>query len=95
MHPIILSPARDKYFGRLVDKFTYLGSNVSSTGTDINTRLAKAWTAIDSLSVIWKSDLTDKMKRSFFQTAGMLILLYRYTPWTLTKCMEKKLTATT
>ena len=39
---------------KLVDKFTYLGSNVSSTKNDINTRLAKAWTAIDRLSVIWK-----------------------------------------
>ena len=42
-----------------VDKFTYLGSSVSSTETDIDTQLAKAWTAIDRLSVIWKSDLTD------------------------------------
>ena len=47
-----------------VDKFTYLESSVSSTETDINTRLAKAWAAIDWLLVIWKSDLTDKMKRS-------------------------------
>ena len=31
---------------KLVDKFTYLGSSVSSTETDINARLAKAWTAI-------------------------------------------------
>ena len=30
---------------RLVDKFTNLGNSVSSTETDINTRLAKAWTA--------------------------------------------------
>ena len=37
---------------QLVDKFTFLGSSVSSTETDINTRLEKAWTAIDSLSVI-------------------------------------------
>ena len=37
---------------KLVDKFTYLGSSVSSTETDINTRLTKAWTAIDRLSVI-------------------------------------------
>ena len=51
---------------KLVDKFTYLRSSVSSTETDINTRLAKAWTAIDRLLVIWKSDLTDKMKCSFF-----------------------------
>ena len=49
----------------LVEKFTYLGSNVSLTETDINTRLAKAWTTIDSLLVIWKSDQTDKIKRSF------------------------------
>ena len=54
---------------KLVDTFTYLGSSVSSTDTDINTRLTKALTAIDRLSVIWKSDLTDQIKRSFFQTA--------------------------
>ena len=76
---------------KLVDKFTYLGSSVSSTETDIDTRLTKAWTAINSLSVIWKSDLTDKMKRSFFQAAIVSILLYGCTTWTLTKWMEKKL----
>ena len=76
---------------KLVDKFTYLGSSDSSTEKDIDTRLAKAWTAIDRLSVIWKSDLTDKIKHSFFQAAVMLILLYGYTTWTLTKRMEKKL----
>ena len=45
-----------------VDKFTYLGSSVSSTEKDIDTRLTKAWTAIDKLLIIWKSDLTDKWK---------------------------------
>ena len=55
---------------------TYLGSSVSSTENDIDTRLTKAWTAIDRLSIIWKSDLTDKMKRSFFQAAVVSILLY-------------------
>ena len=39
------------------------------TETNINSRLAKTRTAIDRLSVIWKSDLTDKIKCSFFQTA--------------------------
>ena len=76
---------------KLVDKFTYLGSSVLSTGTDIDTRLTKAWTAINRLSVIWKSDLTDKKKRSFFQAAVVSILLYGCTTWTLTKRMEKKL----
>ena len=76
---------------KLVDKFTYLGSSVESTEKDIDTRLTKAWTAINRLSIIWKSDLTDKMKCSFFQAAVTLILLYGCTTWTLTKRLEKKL----
>ena len=76
---------------KLVDKFTYLGSSVESIKKDIETRLAKAWTAINRLSIIWKSDLTDKMKRSFFQAAVTSILLYGCTTWTLTKRLEKKL----
>ena len=76
---------------KLVDKFTYLGSSVSSTEKDIDTRLTKAWTAINRLSIIWKSDLIDKMKCSFFQAAVVSILLYGCTTWTLTKQLEKKL----
>ena len=76
---------------KLVDKFTYLRNSVSSTENDINTQLAKAWTAIYRLSVIWKSDLTDKIKHNFFQAVVMLILLSGCTTWTLIKCMEKKL----
>ncbi len=38
---------------------------------------------------MWKSDLTDKMKRSFFQAAVVSILLYGCTTWTLTKRLEK------
>ena len=72
-------------------QFTYLGSSVASTEKDIDTRLTKAWTAINRLSTIWKSDLTDKMKRSFFQAAVASILLYGCTTWTLTKRLEKKL----
>ena len=76
---------------KLVDKFTYLGSNASSTEKDIDTRLKKAWTAIDRLSIIRKSDLTDKIKRSFSRAAVVSILLYGCTTWTLTKHLEKKL----
>ena len=39
----------------------------------------------------WKSNLTDKMKRSFFQAAVVSILLYGCTTWTLTNRIEKKL----
>ena len=76
---------------KLVDKSTYIGSSVSSIEKDIDTRLTKAWTVIDGLSIIWKSDLADKMKSSFFQAAVVSILLYGCTTWTLTKRGEKKL----
>ena len=76
---------------KLVDKFTYLGSSISSTEKYIDTRLTKVWTAIYRLSIIWKSNLTDKMKCSFFQAAVVSILLYGCTTWTLTKQLEKKL----
>ena len=62
-----------------------------STEKDIDTRLTKAWTAINRLSIIWKSDLTDKTKRSFFQAVVASILLYGCITWTLTKRLEKKL----
>ena len=74
-----------------VDKFTYQGYSVSSTETHINTWLAKALTTNDRLSVIWKSDLNDKMKRSFLQAVVVPILLNGCTKWTLAKRMEKKL----
>ena len=76
---------------KLVDKFTFRGSSVSSTEKNIDTRLTKAWATINRLSIIWKSDLTDKMKRSIFQAAVVSILLYGCTTWTLTKRLERKL----
>ena len=44
----------------------------------------KVWIAIDRLSIIWKSNLSNEIKWDFFHTVAMLILLYRYTTWTLT-----------
>ena len=54
-------------------------------------RLISSRTAIDRLSIILKSDLTDKMKRNFLQAAVVSILLYGCTTWTLTKRLKKKL----
>ena len=41
---------------KLVDKFIYLGSNISSIESDVHICLVKACTAIDRLS-IWKFDI--------------------------------------
>ena len=71
---------------KLVGKFPYLSSSVLFTESDVNIRLAKAWTVIDRLSVI--SDLPNNIKQEFFQAVA--VLLYGCTTWTLTKCIEKK-----
>ena len=71
---------------KLVDKFTYLGSIISSTENDI----VKPSSAIDRLSVTWMSYLSDKIKCNFFQAAFVSVLLYRCTTWALTKCIENK-----
>ena len=69
---------------KLVDKFKYLGSNISSTESDVNIRLATAWTAIKRLSVMWKPDLYDEIKRDFFSSETVSILVYGWTIWVLT-----------
>ena len=63
---------------------------MSSTESDIFIRIVNAWAAIDWLSIMWNSDLSDK-KQDFFQAMAMSVLLYGCTTWALTKRMEKKL----
>ena len=53
------------------NKFTYLGSNISSTESDVNICLAKEWPAINRLLIIWISDLSDKIKWDFFQAVAV------------------------
>ena len=42
---------------KIVNHFTYLGSNILSMESNISMLIGKTWTAIDRLSIIWKSDL--------------------------------------
>ena len=76
---------------KLVDKFTYLGSNISSIESNVNIHLAKVWTAIDRLLFIRKSYQSHKIKWDFFQAVAVFILLYGCTTWTLTKHIKEKL----
>ena len=76
---------------KIVDKFDYLGSSIASMENDHNIQLAKLWTAINRLLVIWESDLSDKIKLNFFQAVVMSIQLYGCTTWTLIKRIKKKL----
>ena len=72
-------------------KFMYLGSNISSTESDVNALIGKVRSAIDRLSVLWRSDLTDKLKQQLFQTIVVSVLLYGCITWTLMKRPENKL----
>ena len=69
-----------------VDQFTHLGSNISSTKSDVNTLQVKAWAAIDRLSIMWKSNHSDVY---FFQNVSVSILLHGCTIWTIAKRMKK------
>ena len=51
---------------KLVNKFTYLGSNIPSTESYLNIHVGKAWSTINRLLIIRKSDLSDKIKCDFF-----------------------------
>ena len=79
---------------KLVNQFIYRDSNISSTESAINIHIGKAWTVIDRLSTIWKSDLSDEIKRKYFQAVTLSVLLFGCTSWSLTKCLEKSLIGT-
>ena len=71
-----------------LDQFIYLGINISSTENDVDILIKKAWSVIDSLTTISKSD---KIKRECFRTVLVSVLLYSSPTWILTKRLEKRL----
>ena len=66
----------------LEDPFTCHGRNISSTESNVSMWVGRVWDAVDKLLIIWKSDLSDKIKRVFFQAVVMSVLPYRCTTWT-------------
>ena len=51
-----------------VEDFKYLGSYSKSTDRDVNIRIAKAWSALNSMQSIWKSNLCEGLTRHFLFT---------------------------
>ena len=77
---------------KLEDYFTYLGSNVSSTESNDNICRGKAWTAIDRLSIMWKSDLYDKIKRKLFlPEIAEIFLSNTYPKWVILNNIKFKI----
>ena len=52
---------------------------------------ALAWIAIDMLVIIWKSDLSCKVKSNYYHVVAVSVLLYGWTTLTQTKQLEKNL----
>ena len=74
----------------LEEQFAYFGSNILSTKKDVKLRLANAQNPVDRLSIMRKIDLSDIIKRDFFQKVAGSILLYRRITQMLTKRTDKK-----
>ena len=74
---------------KFINQFIYISSNISSTESNVNICTGKAWSAIDSLTIIWKSDLIDKIKWISFEVVAVSVLVCGCTMWTLTKHLEK------
>ena len=48
-----------------------------STKRDVNIRIAKAWAALNSMNIIWKSKLSTHLK-TFFQSGSRISVCLRF-----------------
>ena len=69
---------------KLVHQFIYLGSNISSTKSDVNIHIRLLLTGYQSYG-----NLITLIE--FFEAVPMSVLLFGCTTWTLKKCSKKKL----
>ena len=64
-----------------MQSFTYLGSEIISTEKDKKIRIAKAWTALNKMDTVWKSALSDILKRSLYLASVESVLMYGVSAW--------------
>ena len=77
-------------YGVILINLTYIGGNISSTESNDNIRIWKAWTVIARLSKIWKPDVFDRMKLAIYQTVAVLVLSYGCTTRTVSEAIKEK-----
>ena len=66
-----------------VDDYKYLGSYISSSIKDLQTRKGMAWSACYDMHKIWSSQLSKEFKVKIFRATVEPILLYGSETWTL------------
>ena len=62
-------------FLELVNQFQYLDNNITSTESNVNIRIGKAWINIDQLTTIWKFDFSNDINQEFFRAIALWVLL--------------------
>ena len=65
-----------------VSNFKYLGSYIQSSEADLKAKITVVWKALNSMSTVWKSHISDSVKWKFFQATVEIILLYGCEAWT-------------
>ena len=66
-----------------VDDFKYLGS-YTNTAHDVDGRKAQAWSALNLLTKIWRSSISEATKLKILKASVEPILLYGCESWALT-----------
>ena len=73
------------------ENFKYLGGWLGSSKKDFEIRKALAWSACNKLTLIWKSNVSRKIKERLFVATVESILLYGAETWTIDKTFRKRL----
>ena len=74
-----------------VNDFKYLGAHVPNCMNDFNSRKSLAWSSVNKLERIWKSNISRDLKIKFFRACVESILIYNSETWTITRAMETKI----
>jgi exonuclease III len=74
-----------------VHDFKYLGSYISDSKKDFQTRKGQAWAACNKLQKIWNSKIPSAAKLKFFKACVEPVLLYGSETWTINKAFQKRL----
>ena len=62
--------------GQLSNYLKRFSLNQESAQRNVNICIGRTWTVINMISTLWKSNLSDKIKRKFFQASAISVLVY-------------------
>ena len=74
---------------KVKQEFTYLESNAALTKKDVDISFGKPCTALNKPEIIWKSSLSNNLKKNFCQATVKSVVVQRASSQKLTKSLEK------